>query len=384
MRKTSEIVNGILGIGAQLKAATIQRDEEIAAILPFILAKANILLLGPTGTGKSMLASLLTKSIRDANIKKVTLSQFTEPAILFGAIDVEQMTKGKYVRVKAGSMRDCHLFLGEEITRASHAIRNTMLPLINEGEYIENGHIEYIPMWSAIFTANSITEEGQQGAFYDRIDCKLLLNYIASCYMEQLMKQNDNPQMEQLVSVEEIEYLQKKVVPFVTITQETYDAFCKITNALVDAKIPISDRKARRVKNVIRAVAVLDNRNETCVKDLSIMKHMCWEDPREIKAVRKAVGICEREKSSILEILDAAKDVYESTIEATDANDDEVTSKVTSEGNNKLKKLGKKLAKISTKNDTELILLKAKVSKEIISLNQKLLVAGFDLDPTAF
>lgn len=80
-----------------LEERILGREDEAEALVVALLAGQHLLLLGPPGTAKSMLASLLAGAL---NTQHFTLlfTQFTTPEEVFGPVKLSALKADRYER----------------------------------------------------------------------------------------------------------------------------------------------------------------------------------------------------------------------------------------------------------------------------------------------
>ena len=118
-------------VRSALCGSLVERDEEIELCLTALVAGEHLLLVGPPGLAKS---ALLDGLLACAGGRKfsVLMTKFTQPEELFGPLSLTALKVDRYVRVTAGKAAEAEFLYLDEVWKASSAILNTLLRLLNE------------------------------------------------------------------------------------------------------------------------------------------------------------------------------------------------------------------------------------------------------------
>src|SRR4051812_14174 len=156
----------------ELSAALIERDEEVDLVLTALVCREHPLLVGPPGTAKSLLLDSLMAWMGGRKFT-VLFTKFTTPEEVFGPISVAGLKEDRYRRVTTGKLPEADGAFGDEVFKASSAILNTLLRILNERVH-DNGEGALTPVPLKIFVAASNEwphqfEGGKElGALWDR------------------------------------------------------------------------------------------------------------------------------------------------------------------------------------------------------------------------
>src|SRR5690606_26564209 len=137
-----------------LNSKYFEREKEIDAILIALLSRQHVLLIGSPGTAKSALASELSKIVKDMGYFQWLLTRFSTPEELFGPLSIKDLEQGVYKRNTTGKLPEAHLAFLDEIFKANSAILNSLLTLINERIFYNNGGVVQSPLISIVGSSN--------------------------------------------------------------------------------------------------------------------------------------------------------------------------------------------------------------------------------------
>jgi len=138
----------------ELSSALIERNDEIDLILTALLANEHVLLVGPPGCGKSLLLDSLL-SWTGGNKFNILFTKFTTPEEVCGPISLRALKENKYLRVTAGKLPEAHFAFLDEILKASSAILNTLLKILNERVYdAGDGLARKVPLKLCVAASN--------------------------------------------------------------------------------------------------------------------------------------------------------------------------------------------------------------------------------------
>lgn len=298
-------------IRTELRATYCERESEIDGLLVAILAMEHVLLLGPPGTAKSALSRSVCSAVDGASWFQWLLTKFTTPEEVFGPISLKGLENDVVRRITTHKLPEAHLGFLDEIFKANSAILNSLLTIINERQFHNNGSPLHCPLVSVVGASNELPEADDLGALFDRF----LLCYWVSPISDRdnlrsLLVSSREPTITASLTLSELADLQRQVET-VGVTADAVDAILQIKSDLEAIGIRCSDRRWRKAMKIVRAFALLQGHAEVEEDDLLILEHCLWREPDQRPRVREKVGsVASPLTSEALAILDAAKEAH--------------------------------------------------------------------------
>lgn len=301
-----------------LNAKFYEREAEVEAILIALLSRQHILMVGPSGTAKSALATELSEMIQGAKYFQWLLTRFSTPEELFGPLSLKDLEQGVYKRNTASKMPEVNLVFLDEIFKANSAILNSLLTIINERIFYNDGLPVQVPLMSVVGASNEYPEEGEGlEALFDRFLLRFEMDYIQedTNFISMMKDKNQSKQMPTL-TLEELKTFQL-LVDQVAIEEEVYSALLKIRNELRDEGIRPSDRRFKQSLSVLKARALIQGRQVVLVDDMVILENALWETIEQKDTV--SIIVRRHAQDTVIRALDSiqneAKEIFDTIMQ---------------------------------------------------------------------
>ncbi|MEZ4452208.1 MAG: AAA family ATPase [Nannocystaceae bacterium] len=158
-----------------LKEYFIARDDEVDLATLCAVSQEPLLLVGPPGTAKSDLVVKFTESLGlgQHDYFEYMLTKFTEPSEILGPIDIAVLKEGRYLRRTQGMLPSCRVAFLDEIFKSNSAILNTLLTILNERKFYQDGQPTPVPLVMLFAATNDIPDQSELEAMADRFILKI-------------------------------------------------------------------------------------------------------------------------------------------------------------------------------------------------------------------
>ena len=320
----------------EMNRGIYEKETEISLSLLAALAGESIILLGPPGVAKSMVARQLKTAFREAQSFEYLMSRFSTPDEIFGPVSIQKLkTSDTYERAVEGYLPTADVVFLDEIWKAGPAIQNTLLTVINE-KIFRNGKREmHLPLKLLVAASNELPAKGEGlEALWDRFviriesrPIKLEKNFRAmlleaptdflgptdftdstdssgskgksdSTDFSSPTDFTDSTDFSDLkITAEEYAEWAEKICK-IGVKEEVLDAISAIRKSLravnVDEaaerrNIYVSDRRWKNIVRLLRTSAFMQDREEVDICDLLPIYHCLWQEPEERDAIRNIV-----------------------------------------------------------------------------------------------
>ena len=314
----------------EMNRGIYEKETEISLSLLAALAGESIILLGPPGVAKSMVARQLKTAFRDAQSFEYLMSRFSTPDEIFGPVSIQKLkTSDTYERAVEGYLPTADVVFLDEIWKAGPAIQNTLLTVINE-KIFRNGNREmHLPLKLLVAASNELPAKGEGlEALWDRFviriesrPIKLEKNFRAMLleshadfsgstgvlghadfadnadFSGSMGKSGSTDFSDLKITAEEYAEWAEKICK-IGVKEEVLDAISAIRKSLravnVDEaaerrNIYVSDRRWKNIVRLLRTSAFMQDREEVDICDLLPIYHCLWQEPEERDAIRSIV-----------------------------------------------------------------------------------------------
>ena len=289
----------------------VDKQALVDLMLVAAVAQEPLLLVGPPGTAKSDLVIKFKDALGLSGLDyfEYLLTRFTEPSEVLGPIDINELRSGKYLRREKGKLPTARLVFLDEIFKASSAILNALLTVINERKFYQDGVPVPVRLKVLFAATNEIPEHSELGALKDRFALKAACRSVQETHFVELLDAgidsmvnkdlNRKPWVEGHSSLEDVmkahrylTLLMAKKEPRdreVFFREEVMREFRRVIRTLVrEDEVFVSDRKLIKLYRLLRTRAWIVHGGAVEREDLQLLAYL-GETREEIDLLEEKV-----------------------------------------------------------------------------------------------
>ncbi len=291
-------------IRAELQQAFLERDTLIEGALAALLASQHVLIIGPPGTAKSMLADEMCRRITGAHYFQWLLTKFTTPEELFGAVSLKALEADDYRRVTAHKLPEAHIAFLDEVFKSSSSILNAILSIINERVFHNGKQATTVPLLTLFGASNELPEDDELVALSDRFLLRFAVDYIQEDFrFLHMLQRAPGPAERTTLTLDELRQLQTEAQA-VTVPDAVLGLIAEVRRELRTHAVLASDRRYHQSVGLLQAVAYLSERRVVSETDIFFLEHVLWQEPSEQATVHSVIhGVIHGYEDEVQELL---------------------------------------------------------------------------------
>ncbi len=296
-----------LGLGRHF----VDKQPLIDLMLVAAVAQEPLLLVGPPGTAKSDLVIKFKDALGldGSDYFEYLLTRFTEPSEVLGPIDINELRSGRYIRRERGKLPTARLVFLDEIFKASSAILNALLTVINERKFYQDGVPVPVKLKMLFAATNEIPEHSELGALKDRFVLKAACRSVQETHFIELLDAgldsqtnkdlNQKPWVEGHANLEDLLKAHRYLTLLMSrreprdrelfFRDEVMREFRRVIRTLVrEDEVFVSDRKLIKLYRLLRTRAWIVHGGAVEREDLQLLAYL-GETREEIDLLEEKV-----------------------------------------------------------------------------------------------
>ena len=284
----------------ELNHGLVERDALLKTALLTVLAGENIVLIGPPGTGKSLIARRIADSFAmetddgHAAYFEYLLTKFSTPEEIFGPLSISELKADRFKRNTAGYLPAVRVAFLDEIFKASSSILNALLTILNERVYHNGAERQRVPLQALIAASNELpSDQAELGALYDRFLVRAFVDYVSANNRHQLFADTADQPVTARLTLDDLAQIQD-AARAVTLPPDIQQAIQKIwlkhqEMFKEDRRESLSDRRLKKVLQLLRVSAASNGRTHVDLSDVFLLKDCLWNHPDNAQQVGEMI-----------------------------------------------------------------------------------------------
>lgn len=284
----------------ELNHGLIERQEAVKLSLLAALASEHMLLVGPPGTGKSMIARRISECFNGSGTGaeneyfEYLLTKFSTPEEIFGPLSISELKADRFKRNTAGYLPTVKVAFLDEIFKASSSILNALLTILNERIYHNGTERQKVPLQSLIAASNELPDgQDELNALYDRFLVRCFVDYVSADSLPRFFDTATGETLAAYINEDELDSIRSAAcsVNIPKVIQEAIQSIWMRHKEVFseDRREQLSDRRLKKVIQLLRFAAVTNGRTAVDLSDLVLLKHCLWNNQDNAEKVQDLV-----------------------------------------------------------------------------------------------
>ena len=369
-----------------LGSGLYEKETAVKLGLLTALAGESMFMLGAPGCAKSKIIRRIKEAFKaddkdGVKYFETLLNQFTTPEEVFGNISLKALNgelpdengnkKEEYRRLTEGMLPEADIAFLDEIWKASPAILNTLLTIVNERKFHNGSKVMNVPLKALFAASNELPAKGKGlEALYDRFIFRLPVDFIKN--EDDFFEMIDQPAHEEfklndedkklLITNTELKEWAKEIdkVSLSEVSKQVISAIRKEMTLLNDGMydedkkngelFEVGDRRWKKIAHILKTSAFLNDRNEVDLMDCSLIENCIWGTEKQQKKAKEIVEKCLKENGIPCD--SAIEDIQEQIEEFTTKVDEEWFEDITDPVSDKIVTVDNQKCYECTRNGT--------------------------------
>ncbi len=276
-----------------LQGDFVERDEAIDALIRTRVAGHHLIMLGPPGEGKSMLARYFSLCVGESFFEQL-LTKFSTPDDLYGMMLMSAFKNDRYERHTTSYFQAAQVCFVDETLKGNPGVLNALLTALNERTWVNDGKVCKLPLRMCIGASNEYIEGPELAALWDRFLVRLWIDPVKDRANRVRMMQAGRSRAPQPTAIQGLDMAKEQhLASHVTIDNAVDEAFQDVREAIEKAGRKVSDRRWIQVQSLVQAEAHIDGRTTARPGDIAVIADAMWNEEGEraevIRVIQKTV-----------------------------------------------------------------------------------------------
>lgn len=288
MNNYSNVTERLRKLRDTLLTGLVERDLPIRLSLLAALSGEHLLLVGPPGTAKSLIARRLHTAFTTSSYFERLLTRFTVPEELFGPLSIKGLEEDRYERLTASYMPTASIAFLDEIFKANSAILNSLLTLLNEREFDNGTRREKTPLIAVIGASNELPDNEELNALFDRFLLRFHVDSVSKEAFFSLLglRGQITPDVSEEIKLTDADVVAIQVTAeAVEVPADVIALLCALREWCNAESIQVSDRRWRKIVKLLQVSALTNGRSSVSVWDCWLLQHCMWNTPQDREKV---------------------------------------------------------------------------------------------------
>ena len=307
-----DIKDRVCRIRDSLGTGLVERDLAVRLALLAALSGEHLLLVGPPGTAKSLVARRLRHAFANESYFERLLTRFSVPEELFGPLSIKGLEEDRYERLTESYLPTASIAFLDEIFKANSAILNALLTLLNEREFDNGTRRDKTPLVAVVAASNELPEGEELDALFDRFLLRLHVGPVSRKAFRELLglRGSDEPSVQERLRLtrDDLDEVQARAED-VEVTNDVLGLLRDLRGWCIAEEIPVSDRRWRKVVKLLQTSALTNGRDTVSIWDCWLLQHCLWSDAGDRERIYRwyasRVGAATDEPSSLIRYINS-------------------------------------------------------------------------------